>query len=342
MDANGNDKLAAISAEAARWFVQLRDGTLNIAGQYQYLLWLKESPAHVAEMLRACQVYVLLQTAKLESSAARLEDTPNVIALGAREALQTGGAREDVRRWKLAAAFGGLASAALLALILNTAWRSGAIETEVGEWRILALSDGSTLKMGPRSRIRIDFDEARRSVYFDQGEARFQVVSDAARPFTVSSELATVRAVGTDFALERRPEGLRVTVAKGAVSVSEGLQRQNARAAFGFHLPADTQVSIGGAGPGPSLRIDTQRALAWADGWFVFQDDTFGEAVQEFNRRNRLQIVISDTELLNRKLTGRFEAGNPRSFVTAMLLSNPAYVARAHGDTLRIERQLSR
>jgi transmembrane sensor len=344
MDANGNDKLAAISAEAARWFVQLRDGTLNIAGQYQYLLWLKESPAHVAEMLRACQVYVLLQAAKLESSSYRVEDSPNVIALGSREGAPSSGARADVRRWKRAAAFAGVAATALLAVVATTAWRTRAIATEVGEWRTLTLADGSTLKMGPRSRVRIDFDDASRDVHFDRGEARFQVAHEPARPFTVRSELATLRAVGTDFGVERAAEGLlRVTVAKGAVAVSESARGEKARAGFArFQLPADRQVSIGGAGPGRMQRIDSQRVLAWADGWLVFEGETLGEAVQEFNRRNRLQIVLSDAGLSAKKLVGRFEAGNPRSFVSAVALLDDALTVREEHETLRIERRPAR
>ena len=57
----------ALSDEAAEWFIRLRDDRLNLRHRERNVRWLKQSPAHIAELLRIQQVYKVLRAAKLEN-----------------------------------------------------------------------------------------------------------------------------------------------------------------------------------------------------------------------------------------------------------------------------------
>ena len=52
-----------------------------------------------------------------------------------------------------------------------------------------------------------------------QGQALFNVAKDSARPFFAMSDDARVRAVGTQFDINRRRTGTTVTVLEGRVAV---------------------------------------------------------------------------------------------------------------------------
>jgi ferric-dicitrate binding protein FerR (iron transport regulator) len=56
-----DDIQVLISEQAAGWFVQLKDGELSETEQRRYLCWLKQSPAHVAEVFRIEQIHRLLR-----------------------------------------------------------------------------------------------------------------------------------------------------------------------------------------------------------------------------------------------------------------------------------------
>lgn len=51
-----NRKAASVSEEAAEWFVCLRDDELGARERGKYVRWLKQSPAHVEEMLRISEL----------------------------------------------------------------------------------------------------------------------------------------------------------------------------------------------------------------------------------------------------------------------------------------------
>lgn len=58
-----NGKRAGISECAADWYVRLRDNDLNRVDQQRYMQWLKQSPSHVAEMLRMKRLHGVLNRA---------------------------------------------------------------------------------------------------------------------------------------------------------------------------------------------------------------------------------------------------------------------------------------
>jgi ferric-dicitrate binding protein FerR (iron transport regulator) len=54
--------------------------------------------------------------------------------------------------------------------------------------------------------------------------------------------------------------------------------------------------------------VDTTRALAWAQGQLVFENETLADVVAEFNRYNLTQLRVDDPNLATRRVSGVFEA----------------------------------
>ncbi|MGH8176112.1 MAG: FecR family protein [Steroidobacter sp.] len=347
MEQRDNNKLAAMSEEAAEWFVRLRDDDLRIADQYQYLQWLKESPAHVAEMLRLCRVYGMLKEANLQPFRLNAETTSNVIGLSPREKVERPPPRTDARGWKIAAALSTFTLAVLLGLMANMAWFDNTIETAAGEWRVLTLADGSVVRLGPRTRLRAEFGDTQRFVHLASGEALFEVARNSVRPFSVNTELALVRAVGTAFGVAHREDRVIVTVSEGAVAVTQGARNaKRHRSAQAIQDPGDLgsvavsaggQVSVAQTWPVAVHQVNVERELAWADGRLIFENETIAEAIAEFNRRNRIQMVLHDTALSRRPVRGVFRAADPESFAQFLSTALPVAIVREKTALLRLE-----
>jgi transmembrane sensor len=246
--------------------------------------------------------------------------------------------------------------------------RGQVIETERGERREVILADGSVLEVAPGTRLRVKYAEAERRIYLDRGRALFHVAKNPNQPFVVQSEATTVRAVGTAFGVERGAQGVIVTVSEGKVSVSSPVlrpltpsaiqrapdptdlrqqqrvpssqrpsptaaDRSGSRSEQGeVLLTANEQVTVVGSGTAEPVRqVDSARALAWAQGRLIFQNDEVGRAVAEFNRYNRVQITVSDAELADKPVSGVFNAAEPEAFIAFLQSVTPVEIER-HGD----------
>src|SRR6185295_9415612 len=80
-----NSPAQSVSDQAAEWFIRLRDRDLSAAERRKYVRWLKQSPSHISEFMRLCQLYGRVKRAKIPSSGCAEQDPSNVIALLQRE-----------------------------------------------------------------------------------------------------------------------------------------------------------------------------------------------------------------------------------------------------------------
>jgi transmembrane sensor len=139
--------------------------------------------------------------------------------------------------------FAAAAACAILATLAAALWwqteRYPLYSTDVGERRSLTLADGSTVDLNARSSIRVEFTKTERHVELLGGQALFQVAKDSARPFIVRSAEATVRAVGTQFDVNRKPSGTTVTVLEGRVAVYASTHAQGSES-LSLPLPSDS------------------------------------------------------------------------------------------------------
>jgi transmembrane sensor len=309
-------------AEAADWWVQLQSNDAPRSTREQYVNWLRESPIHVAEMLRIAQVHGALKRfdrwAQIDTGSDGEND--NVISLtppNPGEFPRPNRKSPTFRVWAIAASVGFIAVA--------TTWfqlnaRGDVIVAERGERREVALNDGSTVQVDPETQLRVKFNDRIRSIWLEHGRAVFKVAKNPNRPFEVYADDTVVRAVGTAFGVDcQNGGGVVVTVAEGKVAVIRTMPNSlqpSQPDRLPLALVANQQVTISKSGPAePVHKVDSGRALAWAEGRLVFENDSVSSVVAQFNRYNHVQIHVTDAALSARPISGVFDATDPESFI---------------------------
>ena len=97
-------------------------------------------------------------------------------------------------------------------------------------------------------------------------------------------------------------------------------------------LTADQQVMVPSSGAvSPVREVDSHRALAWAEGRLIFKNDELRQVIAEFNRYNRVQLIVADSILAAKPVSGVFNAADPEAFI-AFLQSVTAVKIVRDGD----------
>ena len=232
--------------EASEWFVDFRVGDVNEHSRERFDEWLRRSPEHIRAYIEIARTYVempnphgtkpldveaLIAYARSGETVVPFSDAghgqPNAPrALAAELKFMEQPTKRAQRSPRLRRRILAAASCALVLMVAGAVWwnvaRYPLYATDIGERRSITLADGSTVDLNARSRLRIEFSQAERRVLLLEGQALFQVSKDKNRPFIVRSGNATVRAVGTQFDVNRNGSGTTVTVLEGRVAVYSG------------------------------------------------------------------------------------------------------------------------
>jgi transmembrane sensor len=212
---------------------------------------------------------------------------------------------------------GGVAAASVAASgyvaleYLGTAYR-----TRRGEIRNVALSDGSMITLNTATTVEVAMLPRRRLVRLLEGEALFAVASDRARPFIVDAGEAHVRALGTQFSVQRLPQApVRIWVREGVVDVTA---RPTSGPEHSARAQSNTQVLVDDStNPLRTVSVDLKTidlGLSWKEGRIAFQGEPLKDAVKEFSRYSDTRIVIDDPDLAETPVVGLYQANDPVSF----------------------------
>jgi len=186
------------------------------------------------------------------------------------------------------------------------------------------LMDGSFVRVAPSTRLEISFDERERSTYLPRGQAFFHVSKDAARPFTVTTPAATVRATGTRFGVTYQHQVSVITVAEGSVIVTRA-RHDTSNPAMQWSLGAGQrlQVSIPGTSPGSHIEADV--SLDWATA-ITFERDPPAVAVERFNRLSDVRLELSHPNIGGTPITGTYQLDDPEGFASKLAKETSAPV----------------
>jgi transmembrane sensor len=69
----------------------------------------------------------------------------------------------------------------------------------------------------------------------------------------------------------------------------------------------------------------------------IFDNDSVGHAVREFNRYNRVQLTVNDAALAQRTISGVFSAVDPESFVAFVQSVASVRVTRSESGDITID-----
>jgi transmembrane sensor len=356
-----------IAEQAAEWLLILEDGRAE--DREAFADWMKQSPLHVAAFLRASAVDSLLGEIDRERSipietGPFVDDVADVARLGDVDsadpapsaAAPRGFDRSGLlgRNWQWAAA----ACVALITVAIGSVFVSQKMSgdpwkhyvTAIGEQRILELEDGSTLFLGPGSRVDVRFAADQRQLRLEAGEAMFRVRHDASRPFRVHSGEAVIQALGTQFNVNRVRGDSVVSVIEGVVQISHErtlveklvspVTSSVKPEALPVRLAAGQETRIAGNGKvAAPTRAEVDRLRAWRERRLTFINETLFTIAEEFNRYNSApKIRVGDAVAGERRYAAAFDADDPESLVVVLEKDPKLQIEQRAGEIIIRER----
>jgi len=228
--------------------------------------------------------------------------------------------------WKEARDFGQIASG--VGHVAGVEYSTG-----VGRLDTLKLVDGTSVVLGPSSRLRLEQDYGRRARTLTlDGQAFFEVVHDDARPFVVRTASAVLRDVGTTFSVvAERDLGTRVAVTSGAVDVAVVAARDGEPTV----LHGGDRAEITGDRMTVERGVVDSSATSWTRGTLVFHDASMSSVATELRRWYGIRLVVDDSALAARRVTATFDRASADD-VGRVLAAVVGGSASRSGDTLRL------
>lgn len=291
-------------AEAAAWLVRLQRAERQASDDAAFREWLRVSPAHARAFARMTDIWEAVPGSVSQVAPVQSRFRP-------------------LLRFPLPL------TAALASLLILAAWWWAAdndvYRTDVGEQHAFILEDGTRVVLNTDSQLRVSYDDKRRLVELERGEALFEVRRQVSRPFMVRVGRERVTALGTTFVVRRDADHLAVSLLEGRVEV----ESVEAGSADGSSLPEATVLE-----PGQRLTLSERAGFtldhprmdsvtAWRHGELVLDDVSLEEAIGEFQRYGATGIRLEDPELAKLRISGIFNTGDSAEFASA--------VAELHG-----------
>jgi transmembrane sensor len=204
-------------------------------------------------------------------------------------------------------AWGVRAAAAAIALLLLGMWVHSwstqplyAVELVTGPDELITrtLLDGTVVRLAPSSRLLVRRDDPTRTVWLD-GRAFFAVREVEGERFVVRTRLGDATVLGTRFSVSARGGEMELAVLQGAVQVTstEGSARVEGGQLGRLHRGRAPVVQ--GAENMPAL-------FTWMGSFLAFADTPLPQAVAEIRSLYGVDVVIADTALERRVITGWF------------------------------------
>jgi transmembrane sensor len=317
----------AIAQAAAEWAIRSSRG-LTPAEQDGFCEWLAADSRHGAELARHQQTWKQLDQLVEWRPEHTAQPNPDLLAPPFRSRVVR------FAPWVVA-----LAAAAAVALMIFPTRPTPLDTGNAGRAEVMApagplvLEDGSIVELNAGARVTAHFSPTERRVRLESGEAHFAVTKNPVRPFIVSAGGIDVRAVGTAFNVRFGKAAVEVLVTEGKVQVDTTHETTLADISRPEHAIAPPLVPALVARQRAILRTDRpteppqiatlsvgeiDRVLAWQHRMLEFNATPLTQVVQEFNRRNVVQLVIADPALEAIGISGRFRTDNIELLATLL------------------------
>ena len=186
---------------------------------------------------------------------------------------------------------------------------NGEYRTSIGQQRLLVLEDNSSIQLDTNSQLRIAYSEGSRQIILQQGKAYFDVAKNPDRPFQVYAAGGMVQAVGTAFTVAVDNQDIEVTVDEGRVNLA---RVESAQPTAVFLSVDSSQSAVFNSSQQTLIQLadnELSQELAWRRGLLIFAGEPLSTVVQEVSRYTPTTIEISDPELRQLLIGGRFRTG---------------------------------
>lgn len=185
---------------------------------------------------------------------------------------------------------------------------SSEMSTPMGMTMQMLLPDGTKAWMNAGSTLSYTYNETAklREVHLE-GEAFFDVVPDATRPFVVYSDELAIQVLGTSFNVKAYANDPQVKVALVSGSVNVKLQQTDE--AMDFTLSPERMLTFYKADECVAItHFKKQNVLAWKNGDLRFENLSFAAIARDLERKFDVRIHMESQQLPKEIFTGSFSA----------------------------------
>jgi len=307
-----------IDSEAAHWVAKRIQG-FSPQEQDEFLDWLTADPRHN----QAYGDYMKIWT-KLDMLAQwnpEHSDQPNPELL-----------RKN-RRGRILQLWIGLAASVVLGAFIWSVFSGSQTNDRADEQQKFVahsyekhtLLDGSTIEMKDGSALEVNFTKEERRIELVSSEVHFDVKENKDAPFIVQVKDIEFRAVGTAFSVGIREDEVELLVTEGRVQVSKNNSLANATGNVSIlnfgEVVAGQKSTVSLAAPDESLAIrdvsslEIDEFLKWKPKSLNFDQVPLASVIEEFNRRNEVQIEIQDEAVGQMIVVASFHSPNVEKLI---------------------------
>lgn len=298
-----------IEEEALRWFVQLSDPDAPAPAWLEFQDWLERDEAHRLAYDAIEQTWV-----DLDGAGA----TPAPLRVAANDS-----GFMSRRRWL----FPSVAAAAAVVLSVGL-WTQFGDARGVQTYRTdevardFTLSDGSQVYLNRHSDMTVRIRDTGRDVTLGEGEAAFDVVHDAARPFVITAGEHQVRVLGTAFNVLHHEGRFSVSVERGVVAVTPARIDAPVRLTVGQRIDQTGRAAV------VLSRVDPQRASAWRQGVLIYRNAPLAEVADDLSRYLDKPVTLSSSAQ-SLHFTGALRVGDEATMLKQLQDFVPVQTARS-------------
>jgi transmembrane sensor len=306
------DKDGTTQMSATDWVVRLSGEPME-NDWLAFEAWLNSAPAHRPAYDKAMTLWLDIDR----------QAEPLATALAVRDS--------RARRGGPALWWGGAITAGCAVALTFAALQSGPVQqaayaTAKGERRAVVLSDGTHVALNSDTKITVRLERGRRDITLTQGEAAFDVVHDAKRPFRVKVGDETLRDIGTEFNVLRSGGRVTVTVRQGLVEASSARGEGSA-----LNLgPGSRLEHREGADRSMIVKVSADDAFAWRTGRLIYRDRPLSEVAADLNRYGDEHVAV-DSRAADLRFSGVLTIDNQPAMLRRLAALLPVASSRHDG-----------
>ncbi|MBN8888403.1 MAG: FecR domain-containing protein [Rudaea sp.] len=329
---------------AAEWVLLLRQEPVKDEDIVGWLQWREADPRNQFAFERAQKLLGLMHSLSPEEILGdEPGESPRADADSHAPRRRSARATEHrTRRWRNGMIGSAFAATALLALAWHfalpprqNAVGEQAIVTAAQPLQTTQLPDGSSMELGAKTVVAVNYTERQRTLELNGGEAYFSVAPNKARPFVVAAGPVRVRAVGTAFNVRRAGDRVVVTVTHGKVDVYEAGAADEHEPEHPVRVAAGGQIAWNGERKKPVIEtVDPGVALAWREGRLEYAAEPLDAVIADLNRYSRISVVIEDESVKRLRFTGTVLTNATEEWLRALPGNFPVQLREKDGKLI--------
>ncbi len=172
------------------------------------------------------------------------------------------------------------------------------VHTEVGERRMVRLSEGSILHLDSASAMNLDLRGRVRHLHLVQGQVLLEVKLDG-REMDVKVGGTRIQVFGTRMLIARHAEHDELVVLKGRAVVQQGADQRL--------VSAGERVTFDDTGLHSVEKADVKTAEAWRQGQLIANDMPLGRVLERLARYQGQRLWLMDEQTAHRRVSGNFD-----------------------------------